>query len=69
VDECTKFITHWSLRQKKIVGLNKKFVAMATSLERSQLNFTAIIYARRAINPEKLGENRCVNFAEIGLLD
>ena len=42
---------------------------MATSLERSQLNFTAIIYARRAINPEKLGENRRVNFAEIGLLD
>jgi len=68
VDECTKFITHWSL-DKKIVGLNKKFVAMATSLERSQLNFTAIIYARRAINPEKLGENRRVNFAEIGLLD
>jgi len=40
-------------------GLNKqKIVSMETSLERSQLYFTAIIYARKDANPE--------NFPKIG---
>jgi len=33
-----------------------QLVAMATSLERSQPNFAAIIYAHRAINPENLAK-------------
>jgi len=44
---------------KKLRGLNKKLVAMATSLERLQLHFTAIIYAKKATNPEnsaKIGD-------------
>ena len=59
VDECTKFITHWSLRRQKLCGLNKKkLVVMATSLERSQPHFTSVIYVWKATNPE--------NFAKIG---
>jgi len=38
---------------KKMCGLNEqKIIAMATSLRRSQPNFTAIIYAHRATNTE-----------------
>ena len=44
---------------EKMCGLNKqKLVAMATSLQRLQPNFTAIIYARNDTNSE--------NFANIG---
>ena len=42
---------------KKLCGLDKqKLVAMATSLERSQPNFTAIVYARKATNRENLAK-------------
>jgi len=44
---------------KKLCGLNKqKLVVVATTLERSQANFTAIIHARNATNWKK--------FAKIG---
>jgi len=44
---------------KKFCGLNKqKLVVVATTLERSQPNFTAIIYSRIATN--------CEQFAKIG---
>jgi len=60
VDECTKFITHWSLRRKKLCGFGKEKLVdnTATSLERSQPHFTSIIYAHNATNSE--------NFAKIG---
>jgi len=60
VDECTEFITHWSLWRKKLCGLNKKLVAMATSLERSQPNFTAIICSHKATNSENFTKIGCV---------
>jgi len=53
---------------KKMCGLNKqKVVAMAMSLERSQPNFTAIIYAHRATNSENSAKIGRVYFEEIGL--
>ena len=53
---------------KKMCGLNKqKLVVMAMSLERSQPNFTAIIYAYRAINSENSAKIGRVYFEEIGL--
>jgi len=58
VVECAKFITHCSL-WPKIVDLIKK-CCHDNALERSQPNFTAIIYALRAINPE--------NWVTIGLV-
>jgi len=44
---------------EKLFGLNKqKLVVMATSRERSEPNFTTIIYARKVTSPE--------NWAKIG---
>jgi len=41
------------MRDDKTLCMNKqKLVAMATSLERLQPNFTAIIYVCKATNPE-----------------
>jgi len=56
VAECTKFITHWSLWWKKLCGLNKKMVTMATSNEQSQPSFTTIICARMTTNPKNLAK-------------
>jgi len=53
---------------KKLCGLNEqKFIAMATSLRRSQPNFTAIIYAHRATNTENWAKIGRVDFVENGL--
>ena len=45
----------------------KKLVAMATSLERLQPNFTAIIYACSATDPENWAKVGRVHFEDIGL--
>ena len=53
---------------KKMCGLDKqKLVAMATSLGRSPPNFTAIIYDRRATNPEYWTKIGRAHFEIIGL--
>jgi len=52
----------------KKCGLNKqKLVVMATTLERSQANFTAIIHARNATNWKKFSKIGCVLSEIIGL--
>jgi len=67
VAECIKFITYWSL-WRKICGFNRqKLVAIATSLERSLPIFTAVIYARKATNPQSWGKIGRENFEEIWL--
>jgi len=53
---------------RKKYGLNKqKLAARATYLERSQPNFTTIIYARRATNPQNLAKIAQVLSEVIGL--
>jgi len=53
---------------RKKYGLNKqKLAATATYLERSQPNFTTIIYARRATNPQNLAKIAQVLSEVIGL--
>jgi len=52
---------------KKCVLNKQKLVAMATSLERSQPNFTANIYAPKATNTENWVKIGCILSEIIGL--
>ena len=61
-------LLHIGSCDEKMCGLDKqKLVAMATSLGRSPPNFTAIIYDRRATNPEYWTKIGRAHFEIIGL--
>jgi len=57
VDECTKFITHWS-PTKKLRGSDKE--KLVNVPEQSQPHFTAVIHAHSANNSENFAKIGCV---------